>query len=657
MKKVGKNRSLGTLIQVVVSLLIVIAVILVAIVAIISFNNMLDEKSQTESTNALNVVNETFNKQIDTLYVYSQILASDDSFKSALVNNDHQSAVSILSERVELMGITYISATDSDGIMLARTNNPDVYGDDVSQIPGIALALNGIANTGAGVGSTSYNLVSCVPVFDEDGKVIGEVNACVTLSGNQELINLLKNTSGTDCALYMGDICTATTINGLADTTLPENIVEIVMNQEQEFTIPTVIDGISYLISYTPIRDFDGSVSGVIMSGVDMTSVNNQTRNVTIIIIIISIVIMVISNVLFMLLLSKRLKKPLKKIVFAAVSIENGNVDNETKQQLGSVKTHDEIGTLARSIEGAVTSIERIAADTNTLKEAADKHDLTISVDISKHEGIYKTIINIVNTLFDNIKQVVMKIKEVSDDIDKNSELVASVSQSLAQGTTEQASTIEELAATISEISVQVKSNTESTENANEISTENMQEVQQGSASMDELLSAINEINDTSIKISNIIKAIEDIAFQTNILALNASVEAARAGAAGKGFAVVAEEVKNLATRSAQEASNTTTLINDSLTSVNRGTRIAQETAERLSVVVQKTDQVDKIIGAISEATRNENSAVSQVNTAINQISDVVQSNSATAEETSAASEELSLQAAKLNQLVKDYKI
>ena len=105
---------------------------------------------------------------------------------------------------------------------------------------------------------------------------------------------------------------------------------------------------------------------------------------------------------------------------------------------------------------------------------------------------------------------------------------------------------------------------------------------------MDELLSAINEINDTSIKISNIIKAIEDIAFQTNILALNASVEAARAGAAGKGFAVVAEEVKNLATRSAQEASNTTTLINDSLTSVNRGTRIAQETAERLSVVVQK---------------------------------------------------------------------
>ena len=218
------------------------------------------------------------------------------------------------------------------------------------------------------------------------------------------------------------------------------------------------------------------------MSGVDMTSVNNQTRNVTIIIIIISIVIMVISNVLFMLLLSKRLKKPLKKIVFAAVSIENGNVDNETKQQLGSVKTHDEIGTLARSIEGAVTSIERIAADTNTLKEAADKHDLTISVDISKHEGIYKTIINIVNTLFDNIKQVVMKIKEgVRMILIKIPSSWHLYHNRLHKALRNKRGTIEELAATISEISVQVKSNTESTENANEISTENMQEVQQGS--------------------------------------------------------------------------------------------------------------------------------------------------------------------------------
>ncbi len=657
MKKMLKTRSLGSLIQLVVSIIIIIAVATISISSIVSFNNMLNEKSRAEAETALRVVDETFATKKDTLYVYAHTLAAKDDLKKALAATDHDSALSLMTEQVKLMGITYISATNADGIMVVRTNDPDNYGDDVSGLGPVALALQGTANIDAAVGSTAYNLVSCVPVYGDNGEIVGEVNACVTLNGNQELVQLLSDTSGTQCALYMNDKCTASTIDSLNDTVLPEDIAETVINQGETHITNAVIDGTSYLVGYSPIKTSAGAVSGVIMAAVDMTDINQKTQSLTILIIVFSIGIILIGNVVFVLLMRKRVKMPLNKIVTAAKTIETGSVDEEVKRLLGTVRVNDEIGSLARSIEGAVASIEQVANDTKLLKEASDRHDLTVSVDTGRHSGIYKTIIDTVTTLFDAIRQVIVQIRQTAEDIDKNSELVASVSQSLAQVTTEQAGSIEELAATITEISEQIKSNAKSTADASVISNENMDEVRKGSRSMEDLTSAIEDINNTSVKISNIIKAIEDIAFQTNILALNASVEAARAGAAGKGFAVVAEEVKNLATKSAAEASNTTELINASLASVNKGMRIAKETAGNLTAVVDKTVQVDKIIVSISEATQSEADAVSQVDVSISQISDVIQSNSATAEETSAASEELSQQAAKLREMVVKYKV
>ena len=166
------------------------------------------------------------------------------------------------------------------------------------------------------------------------------------------------------------------------------------------------------------------------------------------------------------------------------------------------------------------------------------------------------------------------------------------------------------------------------------------------------MVSAMNDIRNTSAEIEKIIKTIEDIAFQTNILALNASVEAARAGAAGKGFAVVAEEVRNLAAKSSAAAKDTATLIESSIEAVKNGRSIVDQTAQSLVNVVEGAKDVAVFVERISTASKNQKDTLERLTVGVNQISSIIQENSAMAEASAAASVQLFQQANTLRQLV-----
>ena len=273
------------------------------------------------------------------------------------------------------------------------------------------------------------------------------------------------------------------------------------------------------------------------------------------------------------------------------------------------------------------------------------------------YRGDFIDIKNSLNNIIGSLNDVLGDINDASDQVASGSKQVSDGSQALSQGSTEQASSIEELTASIVEIATQTKQNAMNANQANELATTAKDNAASGNEQMKEMLNSMKEINASSANISKIIKVIDEIAFQTNILALNAAVEAARAGQHGKGFAVVAEEVRNLAARSANAAKETTDLIEGSITKVQVGTKIANDTAVALVEIVNDVEKAAKLVGQIAEASNEQATGIAEVNKGIEQVSQVIQNNSATAEESAAASEELSGQAELLKEMVSRFRL
>ena len=243
------------------------------------------------------------------------------------------------------------------------------------------------------------------------------------------------------------------------------------------------------------------------------------------------------------------------------------------------------------------------------------------------------------------VHNVLLEINQGADQVAAGAQNVSDASVALSQGASQQAASVEQLSASIAEIASQTASNAQNAEKANDLTVGTKEKAQLGNEEMQEMLSAMEEINASSANISKIIKVIDEIAFQTNILALNAAVEAARAGQHGKGFAVVAEEVRNLAARSAKAAKETTDMIEGSMEKVETGREIAHKTAEALNAIVGDVSSVADIVANIAKASNEQKLALEQINQGVQQVSQVVQANSSTSEEAATASQNLNQQA------------
>lgn len=364
-----------------------------------------------------------------------------------------------------------------------------------------------------------------------------------------------------------------------------------------------------------------------------------------------AILIAALLSTLIAMKISHSISKPVKEMAAAAEKMAQGDLNVEI-----SVNSTDEIGQLGSAFRETILSLRAYLGDITAVLTKIANGDLTATT-TQEFKGNFEELKDSTDNIASSLNEIVSEINRSSTLVLNGSEQVASGSQALAQGATEQASSVEELSATIMQISSHIKNNAEHATNASVNVNQVRSEIEISNKYMEEMVTAMSQINSSSSEIGKIIKTIEDIAFQTNILALNAAVEAARAGAAGKGFAVVADEVRNLASKSAQAASNTTTLIENSMKQVENGTKIANETAQSLLRVVESARVVSDTVEQISQASNRQSDAIGQVTMGVDQISNVVQMNSATAEESAAASQELSAQAQNLKNLVKQFKL
>lgn len=572
----------------------------------------------------------------------------------------------------DLTNLEGIYASSWDTKMLTHTNvnvvgkvtRPDE--DRRKQLHDAILATDGVYNTGILISpATGEQIISMYKaVREEDGSHIGLGGIGIFTSGLVEKLNELPLDGLSEAQYYLVNVNTGEyifhpdpeMITTVAEEGFVTDIIGQVKGQSED-----VCGSINYMdengreniAAYNSLSE-QGWV--FILSDKSSEVLASVRKLRAVLIVIFSICLVLLTAVVYFVV--RAMIAPLKEVENAVVDLSNLQLDSADSVQK-YIFRNDEIGGIANAVNMLCLSLKNVTSDIGRiLGEMADEN-FAVDTDINKtcYIGDFKALSDDLDAIKNKLSNVLNNIYSAADQVNSGSGQVAAGAQTLSKGTIEQTVSIDELAKSLGNIEVQVNANLDNCTEAHKLMNSTSSYLSDVTEKMNSLTEAMTNIRNTSDKIGNIIKAIEDIAFQTNILALNAAVEAARAGEAGKGFAVVADEVRNLAAKSAEAVNDTTKLIDSSVEAVSSGSEITAQTADALNTLAEYTDQLKKIVEAIAESGAGQADMVIKINEDITKISNVVQTNSATAEESAAASEELSGQAGMLKKLIGTFKL
>ena len=422
---------------------------------------------------------------------------------------------------------------------------------------------------------------------------------------------------------------------------------QAISNGQSFFGLAQILGG-DYEVGYVPLTDGSGQTIGILFVGMPMASIHaimNAGTAKTISSMLLPAVLILAIAIAIAVFVSTSIVRPIKKVAVAAEQIAEGQFNVEL-----DVKSKDEVGQLAESFRRTIDQLVNYQSYIDEISEAlhsVSNGDLCVELKLA-YEGQFRKLKDYMNALLQNLNATLSRINESSQQVRSGAEQVSDGAQALSQGATEQASSVEELSASISETAAQIKRNAQNALTARDQANAAGAEMNASTEEMTKMLAAMQNISDKSAEISKIIKIIENIAFQTNILALNA---------AGKGFAVVADEVRNLAGKSADAAKQTSALIEETIQAVDSGSKIAAQTSDSMGKAAAGAAEAVSLIDEIAQASQEQAESINQINQGVEQISSVVQVNAATAEQSAAASEELTAQSVTMQEQIARFRL
>ena len=431
------------------------------------------------------------------------------------------------------------------------------------------------------------------------------------VNDRSEVVDAVKELAGGTATIFLGDTRISTNVlkadgSRAVGTTLARGpAYDAVLVKGESYQGEADILGERYFTAYEPLKDAAGEIIGILYVGVkksDFFSIIHRILSSMGWIVMVTTLLLIGVGVLAI----RRWLRPLEYVANVTHRVAQGELSDEI-----TVTSSDEIGRLLQAMKAMI----------------------------------------------DGLRQIVVEVQTTSHAVNDVASKIAQDSSDLAQRTEEQAATLEETAASMEELTSTVKQSADNAGQANQLARAARAQAEQGGQVVDQAITAMSAINQSSRKIADIIGVIDEIAFQTNLLALNAAVEAARAGEQGRGFAVVAGEVRKLAQRSADAAKEIKALIADSVDKAQDGSQLVEQSGQTLREIVTSVKKVSDIVAEMAAASREQASGIEQVNKAILQMDQVTQQNAALVEETATASQTMGEQARELRNLIGFFKL
>ena len=611
----------------------------------------LNQMSQQEINSKADAVDFMLKETSQEVRGTTALLASRPDVAAAIVAKDKAKLVEIAKQAQRDLKIQFVTIADADGVVVARGHS-DKVGDSVKNQVNVQKALAGQTTIGMEEGTAvKFSLRAGAPVY-QDGKIVGSVTAGINLSSSNDFVDEMKKVLDVECTIFYGDTRVATTLERegkrVVGTRMDNpKVIETVLQKRTRFLDINKIIGREYNTAYWPILGVDGNVAGMLFIGSDRAAIAATERTILYSALAASsMVALVVLVVGFF--TARGMTSPLRRIIDLARKVSRGDLEARPEGKFSG-----EMGELAGALDKMVTGLKAKIAEAEAMSQEANEEAKCAEAaraeaekaqsmaETAKREGMLEAAENlglVIESIIAASGELESQVEQVRDGADHQRDRLREVVEAIAQMT----ATVLDVAKNASRAAQSAEDTKTKASAGSAVVEESMRSIDRVNAVSSNLKEAMAALGDQTQAIGRVMSVISDIADQTNLLALNAAIEAARAGEAGRGFAVVADEVRKLAEKTMtatkevgqavvsiqQSVAGNIQNVDKAAVAVSEATGLAGKSGDVLREILELAEASAREVAGIAAAAEQQSAAAEQINKAMNEVSEVVESTS-----------------------------